>query len=87
VSPDAAVAIAWRSEQFAPGQVPPASSKALVTVRVAASADTATSRAEMKPASEVRYRQRDFFISKHLSLSKRTFRSPLTLREEGKVLC
>ena len=62
VSPEIAVAIAWRSEQSAPGQVPPASA-VLVTVKLAASADTAMRRAEIKPASEVRYRQRDFFIA------------------------
>jgi hypothetical protein len=63
VSPESATKVACRKVQVAPAQVPPASAL-LLTVIVAERADTATSEARMNAMSEVRYRERDCFISK-----------------------
>src|SRR5215212_9709259 len=54
VSPETAVAIAWRRVQLAPGQVPPASA-VLVTV-IAAGAEIAANKAAMMAVAEQRER-------------------------------
>jgi hypothetical protein len=83
---DWAVRTASRNVHLLGVQVPFPSSAVLFTVKVAASADVAMSKAEMNPASEVRYRPRDFFISKQTSLGKKNlFMGRIeTLREESK---
>jgi hypothetical protein len=64
VSPDVVVAIASRSVQLAPGQLPPESAE-LFTVKLAASTPGARSRAKMSPAKESRYRRCDFVMAKN----------------------